>query len=716
MSSTCCLKCSRPYRDPRMLSCCHSFCTQCIQSLVSKSAGNKSIVCPTCLETTLISEKGVTSLPRSLHLFNKQCDVLAKITSTPPPPCDSCSEGTSIAYCTECTDLLCNDCWDAHKKLRMSRTHSSFTLEEARTMSQDKLTKLIPTFTKTCHDHTDQQLKYFCQQCIIPVCSECTLFDHKDHPFTEISKQIEKKKTAVRAAFQGFQKAEQQLQAALASGEEIKREIKTCQHNIDTEIRQAFATIQQHLRQREESMLAQSREMADADVNHLSPQLEEIQDLLDTMMYSHSLATSAVGEYNDVELLSVAHTLQTRANQLQGKFSNASLKIVKPPTPSVEINIDEVVTKIENLGIIFAYGSSPNNTVAEIPSHIVIDKEFAVRVVSRDSNGKELSCGGETVGGKLIPLVPVEEKGTTLDAHNGTYLVSIKPRRFGQQKLTLTIRGHAIKGSPFNLCVSRDYTIIKKPLATHKEISKPYFIAHSSNGDMFVTSYNKHCIQVCDSSGKQKATIGSYGTGPVKFNYPTGIAISGSTMYVAEEYGNRIHKLTLEGQHLGTFGEKGSSKMQFSKPWAICIGPDGRIYVADNGNSRIQVFHHDDTFSHIIDDKIWNIGDPGGLVFDLSGHLHVTDYRSNMVNVITAEGQFVRKYGQSYLKGPRGIAIDPAGNSLVVNYNGCSLAIFNPSGIHTHSIGDFYYPIGVAVTSNGSVWVADTYNNKLVNY
>ena len=711
MSSTCCLKCSRPYRDPRMLSCCHSFCTQCIQSLVAMSVGTTSIICPTCLEKTLVFEKGVTSLPRSLHLFNKQSNILAKITSTPPPPCDSCSEGTSIAYCTECTDLLCKDCWNAHKKLRMSRTHTSFTLEEARTMPQDKLTKLIPSFTQTCHDHNDQQLNYYCEQCIIPVCSECTLSNHKDHPFTEISKQVEKKKTDVHAAFQGLQKAEQQLQVALASGEEIKREIKTCQDNIDTDIRRAFATIQQHLRQREESMLAQSREMTNG--NHLSPQLEEIQHLLDAMMYCHSLATSVIGEYNDVELLSVAHTLQARAKQLQDKFSNTSLKIVKPPTPSVEINIDEVTTKIENLGIIFAYGSSPNNTFAEIPSHIVVDREFTVKVVSRDRNGKELFCGGETVDGKLVP---VEDKGTTDDSHNGTYLVSIKPQRFGQQKLSLTIRGHPIKDSPFNLCVSRDYTIIKKPLAIHKEISKPFFIAHASNGDMFVTSYNKHCICVCDSTGKLKTTIGSSGTGPVKFDHPTGIAINGNTIYVAEECGNRIHKLTLEGEHLSTFGEKGSSKMQFSKPWAICIGPDGRIYVADNGNNRIQVFHCDDTFSHIIDDKIWNIGDPGGLVFDLSGQLHVTDQKSNVVNVITAEGQFVRKYGQPDLKGPRGITIDPAGNSLVVNYNGCSLAIFNPSGTHTHSIGDFYYPIGVAVASNGSVWVADTYKNKLVEY
>ena len=39
---------------------------------------------------------------------------------------------------------------------------------------------------------------------------------------------------------------------------------------------------------------------------------------------------------------------------------------------------------------------------------------------------------------------------------------------------------------------------------------------------------------VYDSNGRQKTTIGSYGTGPLQFNGSTGIAISGDIMYVVE--------------------------------------------------------------------------------------------------------------------------------------------------------------------------------------
>ena len=708
-----------------MLSCCHSFCTQCIQSLINEDTGTNSITCPSCHQTTPLHKGGVISLPRNLHLINKEGDTLHKITSNPPSPCDSCSEDTSVAYCTECTDFLCKQCWDAHQRVRSSRTHSSFTLEDVRAMSQDNLTKLIPSFIHTCQDHTDQQLKYYCQQCIIPVCIECTIINHKDHPVTEVSKQVDSNKTTVHESIQGFQVAQQQLKKVLISGEEIKEKIKVCKNEIDTIIRQRFATLHQLLHEREEALLAQSSEVANDKEAHLICQLEGIQHLLETMTYCESLVTSAVGEYNDVELLSVAHTLQTRAKQLRQEFSETSLEVCESPTISVDINTDKLARKIANVDITFNE-ISPNNTTAVVPLSAYIEKETTVEVVSRDSKGKKLSKGGAIVSGRLVP---VEEKGTPIEAKStdcgdGAYLVSLTPQQLGQYQLFLTIKGQSIQGSPFNVSVvaSRDYSTLNKPVQTITGINRPFFIAFSDNGDMFVTSFYDHCIYVYDTSGRQKTTIGSYGTGPLQFNGPIGIAINGEIMYVGEHTGNRIHKITLGGEFLGAFGSKGSGKGQFNGPYAICIGPDGRIYVVDYGNNRIQVFHQDETFSHNIDSTVSGnkeFRSPVGLSFDHFGHLHVTCHCSNIpiVAVFTPEGQYIRQCGQSHLNGPRGIAIDSSGNSLVINRSGKSLSIFDPHGNFIHSIiGGFKEPAGVAVVSDGSVWIADASNNRLVKY
>ena len=78
-------------------------------------------------------------------------------------------------------------------------------------MSRDNLTKLIPSFPHNCQEHSDQQLKYYCEECIIPVCIKCTIINHNDHFVTEVSKQVDRNKASVHDSIQGFQVAQQQL-------------------------------------------------------------------------------------------------------------------------------------------------------------------------------------------------------------------------------------------------------------------------------------------------------------------------------------------------------------------------------------------------------------------------------------------------------------------------------------------------------------------------
>ena len=237
---------------------------------------------------------------------------------------------------------------------------------------------------------------------------------------------------------------------------------------------------------------------------------------------------------------------------------------------------------------------------------------------------------------------------------------------------------------------------------------------------MFVTSYDDDdCIHVYDSNGKKKSTIGSKGSGELQFEDPRGITIIGEIVYIAESGGHRIHKLTTGGEFLGTFGEKGTDMGQFNSPCDITISPEGKVYVADRDDSRIQVFHSDWTLSHIIDGNV--SGDssfthPEGISLDLCGNVHVTGDGSDSVTVFCASGQFVYEYDQTQLNRPTGIAIDSAGYSLVANYDSNSLAIFDPSGTCIHSIGGFKNPFGVSVSPDGSVWVADSSNNRLVKF
>ena len=724
-SSSICQYCNNTYQDPRILSCLHSYCVQCITKL--HVVNTTSIICPTCNHSTTLPTGRVTSLPRNIRLIEetKQDTALSKIMSTSPPLCDSCDENSPIAYCTECDDLLCKDCWDAHQKLKRSRSHSSFTLKEAQNMSRDKLIKMLPSssasssfLSRTCPYHDDQTLDLHCQQCTIPVCVECSDISHKDHPVHQVSQHIIQNKEEIQQSLETFQLAQQNLKKVMIAGEEMKEKIKARKIEVDTTIRQAFVKLQQLLHQREESLLDKSSEEAMAKDVRLSIQLEGIQHLLDSMSHCCSLASIATSEYSDVELLSIAQTLHKRADDLQKLYSETSLDLCESPNISVEVNTDTLATMITKFGCIS--DTSPSNSTAVIPrNRLAMGAEMKVKVVSRDSRGQEVDHGGDMVLYRLTPVGKISKECQVTDNSDGTYHVSVTPQQSGQHKLSITIYGQDIQGGPFDLSVvpQRDYTKLKDSVQTVTGINHPLYIAFSDNGDMFVTTVSDHHIHVYDSGGRTKTTIGSYGSGELQFQSPRGLAIVGEVVYVADYGGHRIHKLTTGGEFLGAFGQKGSSVGQFNGPWDIKISPEGKVYVADRNNSRIQVFHSDWTLSHIIDGKVsgdGNFTNPLVISFDLSGNVHLIGY--NAVTVYSPSGQFVCKYDETQIQNPKGIAIDSAGYSLVTSYSSSTLSIFDPSGKFIRSIGGFKNPFGVSVSPDGSVWVADYSNNRLIKY
>lgn len=80
------------------------------------------------------------------------------------------------------------------------------------------------------------------------------------------------------------------------------------------------------------------------------------------------------------------------------------------------------------------------------------------------------------------------------------------------------------------------------------------------------------------------------GAGP--FNRPTRLAMAPTgDLYVSDGYGNaRVHHFRGDGTYVHSWGEPGEAPGQFNLPHSVWVHRDGRVFVSDRENDRVQIF------------------------------------------------------------------------------------------------------------------------------
>ena len=258
----------------------------------------------------------------------------------------------------------------------------------------------------------------------------------------------------------------------------------------------------------------------------------------------------------------------------------------------------------------------------------------------------------------------------------------------------------------------RDYTSLTTPTLTIAA-GYSYDIAVCNNGDIIVANYCGHSVQIFHAAGKLKKTFGTQGSGNGQFRYPLGVCEYEGIVFVCEHSGSRIQKMTKEGQFLSTFGSRGSLNGQLSQPWGCAIDKlNGKVYIADTDNNRVQVFNPDGTFSRIIGGD-GRTHQPRAVALDPDGNVHVTSLGASVMNVFSMDGHFIREYGNGILSAPSGVAIDKYGYCIVGDWNNYAVYVFDPHGKHIHKISFSSNICGTAVDNEGCVYVVENGNKKI---
>ncbi len=302
-------------------------------------------------------------------------------------------------------------------------------------------------------------------------------------------------------------------------------------------------------------------------------------------------------------------------------------------------------------------------------------------------------------------------------------------------------------------------TGIVAPIGLALDSSAKIYVANEAGYDPNTGNFSAANVTVypagSNSDISPSSTIDGSNTG---LNDPYGIAVDSSgKIYVANKNNNTV-TVYPAGSSPGTLNESptatiGGSNTGLSEPVHIALDGSGNIYVTNQGYDYATGSYYfvtvyppvgsstgtlNESPTATIGGSNTGLSEPGGIAFDGSGNIYVSNYNNNTVTVYPPVGSSTGTLNESPtaaisgsntgLEGPARIAFDGSGNIYVTNLNNGTVTVYPPLGSSTGTLNEsptaaiggsntgLSYPTGIALDASGNIYVTNFYNGTVTVY
>lgn len=161
---------------------------------------------------------------------------------------------------------------------------------------------------------------------------------------------------------------------------------------------------------------------------------------------------------------------------------------------------------------------------------------------------------------------------------------------------------------------------------------------------------------------------------------------------------------------------------QLLTPNDVAIAPDGTIWVTDQARGRVVAFNPDGSYKTLlhqgpVGSSPFSFEMPTSVAVDETGLIYVGELEGDAVTVLTEDNQVVRQYVVP------DVSTVAARDGRVVAGSRAGFIIFDTEGEVVRLVGErgsgdeqFDGVAGIAIAEDGTIFVADQYNNRISAY
>lgn len=222
------------------------------------------------------------------------------------------------------------------------------------------------------------------------------------------------------------------------------------------------------------------------------------------------------------------------------------------------------------------------------------------------------------------------------------------------------------------------------------ENGRTHGVAVTEAGAVVLFRQAEPSLLVFDTEGRLLSSFGSYpgahGLTLIREN-------GQERLWITDEHSAAVHKLSMTGKVLLTLSPPPYAKTKRFSPTWVAVNPgSGEIWVADGyGCDRLSVYTAEGRFIRSLGDDTYPLPFkcPHGIWFDsrkITPELYVADRTNRRIQVLDAEGHFLRSFGSNVLTSPDGFCRD--GEYLIVPELHGRVSVFDNNDLYQGSFGD----------------------------
>jgi tetratricopeptide (TPR) repeat protein len=189
------------------------------------------------------------------------------------------------------------------------------------------------------------------------------------------------------------------------------------------------------------------------------------------------------------------------------------------------------------------------------------------------------------------------------------------------------------------------------------------------NLDILCLNQKQKSVQILDMKGKPLKTLNA------KFKEPLQAAFNDKSIVVLDD--NKIFVFNIDGTLLTEFGKAGSGDGQFKGAVDVFLS-NNRIYVAEKGSKRVQIFSLKGVYLNKLPAKPEEIPvlmAPASLAVDSNGNIYVADAGKNLISVFSGNRDLMYQIGEpagspGAFKSIADLALDTDNNLYVLGQTG----------------------------------------------